>query len=163
MSNMPNNKQLKSEVRRQVRADRNSLSAKYQEQASKQLINQLCQQDLFNQAQHIACFLAFDGEISTQPMIQHVFSNNQSCYLPKLKPLKPNRLWFMPYDSSSQMCNNRFGIPEVDLAVNQAIAPSKLDLVLLPLVAFDKKGSRLGMGGGYYDATFSHQIGRAHV
>jgi len=156
MSNKPNNKQLKSEIRRQIRADRNNFSPEYQNQAANQLIKQLCQQGFFNQAKHIACFLSFDGEISTQPIIQHLFSNNKHCYLPKLKPFKPNRLWFMPYDQASHMIENRYAIPEVDEKVNKAIAPSQLDLVLLPLVAFDNSGSRLGMGGGYYDATFAH-------
>jgi len=156
MSNKPNNKQLKSEIRRQIRADRNNFSPEYQNQAANQLIKQLCQQDLFNQAKRIACFLSFDGEISTQPIIQHLLSNEKYCYLPKLKPFKPNRLWFMPYDHTSQMIENRYAIPEVDEGVNKAIAPSQLDLVLVPLVAFDLNCNRLGMGGGFYDATFAH-------
>jgi len=151
-----NNKQLKSKIRQKIRADRNSLSSEYQNQAANQLIELLSQQALFNQAKHIACFLSFDGEISTKPIIQTLFSQNKSCYLPKLRPFKPNRLWFMPYELSSQMSKNRYGIPEVDLPVNKAIAPSQIDLVLLPLVAFDNSGNRLGMGSGYYDATFAH-------
>ena len=156
MSGKINNKQQKSEIRRKIRKIRNTFSLDYQNQAANRLVEQLLAQQAFNQAKHIACFLSFDGEISTKPLIQAIISNAKQCYLPKLKPYKPNRLWFMPYNQLSLMLNNKYGIPEVDLPVNKAIAPSQLDIVLLPLVAFDCKGNRLGMGGGYYDATFAH-------
>jgi len=156
MSDKTNNKQLKSEIRSQIRKIRNTLDPDYQNKAANLLVDKLQTQQAFNQAKRIACFLSFDGEISTKPLIQEIISNAKQCYLPKLKPYKPNRLWFMPYDQSTPMINNKYGIPEVDLPVNRAIAPSQLDIVLLPLVAFDKNGNRLGMGGGYYDATFAH-------
>ena len=156
MSSNANNKQLKSEIRIQIRQKRKSLSSDYKTNAANQLVNHLENHQIFKKAKNISCFLSFDGEISTNPLIQSIVSNNKQCYLPKLKPFKPYRLWFMPYDGSTLMLNNKYGIPEVDLPINRAIAPSQLDIVLMPLVAFDSKGNRLGMGGGFYDATFAH-------
>jgi len=149
-------KQLKAQIRQSLRLQRKHFSKAEQTLAQTAICKQLIANDLISTHQNIACFLSFDGEISTKNIIKHIFTQQKNCYLPKLKPYKPNRLWFMPYYENSLMKDNRYGIPEVNLSINQAIAVSKIDLVLLPLVAFDKKGNRLGMGGGFYDATFAH-------
>jgi len=153
---MSKNQLLKSEIRLSIRQQRKSYSKEKSLQAGQQLVKNLTENGLLHKHKPITCFLSFDGEISTQPTIQKILSLNGTCYLPKIKPLKPNQLWFMPYDESSEMKFNQFGIPEVDLRANHAKRLSDLDMVLFPLVAFDLKGNRLGMGGGYYDATFAH-------
>jgi 5-formyltetrahydrofolate cyclo-ligase len=153
---MSDNQQLKATIRQSIRIKRKNLTAAEKDLAGKLLSEQLANQPIIAKQQHIACFLSFDGEISTHTIIQQIFQQKQFCYLPKLKPYKPNRLWFMPYTPNSKMQANRFAIDEVDQLPNHAIAISKLDVVLLPLVAFDKQGNRLGMGGGFYDATFAH-------
>ncbi|MEP1743489.1 MAG: 5-formyltetrahydrofolate cyclo-ligase [Kangiellaceae bacterium] len=151
-----NNKITKSQIRQRIRLDRNLLSELDVAGAGEQLSAQLSKHLIIQQGKKVGCFLSFDGEICTKQTLSLINQLGAHCYLPKLRPYKPNRLWFMPYDSSVPMTNNRFGIAEVNLPVSQAIAVSKLDVVLLPLVAFDLKGNRLGMGGGFYDATFSH-------
>ena len=153
---MQNNKQRKSEIRKQIRQNRNNLSANEKASAGESLASLLLKKEIINKKDKVACFLSFDGEISTHAIIHKMADLDCQCFLPKLRPLKPNRLWFMPFSSASTMTNNRLGISEVDLPVNNALPVSKLDIVLLPLVAFDKQGNRLGMGGGFYDATFAH-------
>jgi 5-formyltetrahydrofolate cyclo-ligase len=51
----------------------------------------------------------------------------------------------------SNLIVNQWRIPEPDPATSQKIAPEEIDIVLVPLLAFDKKGYRVGYGGGYYD------------
>ena len=157
---MNKNKSIKSELRRAIRQQRNSYCSDENSRAGILLANNLKKEGLLSEHRAITCFLSFDGEISTQPTIQEILSATKVCYLPKIKPLKPNQLWFMPYDQSSEMKTNRFGIAEVDLRANHAKRLSELNLVLVPLVAFDRNGNRLGMGGGFYDATFAHLRGR---
>jgi 5-formyltetrahydrofolate cyclo-ligase len=60
----------------------------------------------------------------------------------------------MPFQPKQKLIKNRYGILEPPIN-NQRLTPTwSLDLVLMPLVAFDAKGNRLGMGAGFYDRTF---------
>jgi len=154
--------QLKQSIRNQIREQRNCFDRAESLRAGQLLSDQVEKNQLFAKYQNISCFLSFDGEISTQAIIARILAQTKNCFLPKLKPNKPNRLWFMPYNTKSKMTNNRYGIAEVDLPVNRAIAVSKLEIVFMPLVAFDNAGNRLGMGGGYYDATFAHLKNASH-
>lgn len=148
--------QQKKLIRQKIRQIRKSITPEESELAAQKLALRIQNEERYGQAKNIACFISFDAEINTDPLIELLLKDSKNVYLPKLKPIRPNRLWFMPYQKSSRLINNRLGIPEVDLAVNHAIAVSKLDIILMPLVAFDKQGNRLGMGGGFYDATLAH-------
>lgn len=152
--------QQKKIIRQQFRQIRNKITGKQAEQAGLALAEQFKNIPEFQSAKNIACFISFDGEINTKPLIEMIIKDKDVCYLPKLKPNKPNRLWFLPYAKGVQLVNNRLGIPEVDLPVNHALAVSKLDLILIPLVAFDNQGNRLGMGGGFYDTSLAHLSNR---
>jgi 5-formyltetrahydrofolate cyclo-ligase len=152
--------QQKQKIRNKVRKIRSQITGVQATKAGLALAEQLKKNEKYIKAKHIACFLSFDGEIETKALIDMVIKDKGICYLPKLKPTKPNRLWFMPYHSNSKLDKNRLGIPEVNLPVNHAIAVSKIDLILMPLVAFDLEGNRIGMGGGFYDATLSHLVAK---
>lgn len=60
----------------------------------------------------------------------------------------------MQYDEGDALHLNRYSIRE-PVNTSNGVSPTKLDLVVTPLVAFDLQGHRLGTGGGYYDRTFS--------
>ena len=72
-------------------------------------------------------------------------------YLPVLSQRSRNRLCFAPARPGMEFRSNRFGIPEPVVPKNALVRTQDLDLILVPLVAFDARGNRLGMGGGFYD------------
>lgn len=159
-------------LRQQLRAARRALSPQQQRQASLGCLRQLMQNPRFMRSQHLALYLANDGELDPAPIAQQLWKMNKFCYLPVLHPSRPRELWFVRFTPDSPLKPNRFGIGEPDPFKNHQLPAKLLDMVLLPLVGFDRAGGRLGMGGGYYDKTFAfkqakpegkpHLIGLAH-
>lgn len=108
---------------------------------------------VFRNSARIGLYLPNDGEMDPLPLLRRAWSRRKRCYLPVLDRLGSNRLWFVPYRPGDPLRANRFGIPEPVHAARVRVRAHALDLILAPLVAFDRRGNRLGMGGGYYDRS----------
>ena len=147
--------QTVSSLRQQKRMQRQRLPATTQKQNSLKLQHQLTKDGHLKRCRNVACYFANDGEIDPQPIIEHAWSLRKKVYLPILSPLK-NRLYFAPYEKYSKLKNNRFNIPEPVCQPSRWKTAYQLDLLLLPLVAFDTQGNRIGMGGGFYDRTLAY-------
>ncbi|QUM75511.1 5-formyltetrahydrofolate cyclo-ligase [Moritella sp. 24] len=151
----------RTEIRQQIRHRRQQLSTLQQQQASHDLVSQFSQHIHVQSAQHIAIYLHNDGELDTQAVINWCWQQNKHVYIPILHPFSHKQLLFTRLTPTTPLIKNKYGISEPKLDVTQVIPYLDLDLVCSPLVAFDLVGNRLGMGGGYYDRTFSqHQFVR---
>lgn len=111
----------------------------------------------YNRARTLAVFLAFDGEPSLQRLVDSAVRQGKRVFAPVL--LK-NGMRFAPLGDGPTRRRNFFGINEP--APQQLVDARALDLVLTPLVAFDARGVRLGMGRGYYDRAFRFLRHRHH-
>ncbi|WP_332404761.1 5-formyltetrahydrofolate cyclo-ligase [Vibrio metschnikovii] len=146
----------RQQLRGLIRQRRNQLSQAEQQQASQALIQRFIELPEAQTSQHIALYLATDGELNTQPLIEWLWAQGKYVYLPVLHPFSSGHLLFLRYQPTTPMVRNRFAILEPRLN-QQLIQPLKqLDLICTPLVAFDAHGQRLGMGGGYYDRTLAN-------
>lgn len=152
----------RTQLRRLLRQRRRQLSLAEQRRASQRLCRQLrCLSEMLS-ARHVALYLPNDGEIDPVPLLSWLRRRNAHAYLPVLRPLADNALWFVRYDSRTPMIRNRFGIAEPATRFGAHRARRRpawaLDVILLPLVGFDDQGQRIGMGGGFYDRTlaFTH-------
>jgi 5-formyltetrahydrofolate cyclo-ligase len=140
-------------LRKQMRSKRRALTSQAQKKAARRLCKHLLHHPVVAKAQHIAVYLSNDGEIDPSIFAQTALKLGKRVYLPALHPIRKSHLWFGPLQG--RRINNRFGIAEPDPTYNRMFTARTLDLVLVPLVAFDKDGGRLGMGGGFYDRTFA--------
>lgn len=145
----------KKQLRQQMRDSRRALSGSERHEAAARVAQRLLKNRLFQCSHRIALYLPNDGELDPTPLLHAIWRSNKLSYLPVIQPSYSGRLLFASYDANSRMTNNRYGIPEPFVSTCSIVPAWTLDLVLVPLVAFDAKGYRLGMGGGYYDRTFS--------
>ncbi|MAY72179.1 MAG: 5-formyltetrahydrofolate cyclo-ligase [Halomonas sp.] len=152
----------RTELRRELRRRRRALSPRQQRAASQSLLARLRRLPELLSARRVALYLPNDGEIDPRPLLDWLRQRRAQAYLPVLRPLSDNRLWFVRYDEHTPMVANRFGISEPcsrhGAHPSRRLPPWALDAILLPLVGFDDAGQRLGMGGGFYDRTlaFAH-------
>jgi 5-formyltetrahydrofolate cyclo-ligase len=151
-----------ADLRLQKRAQRRALSDAIQAHHADQLNHNIlgCQQ--FLNCQRLACYLPNDGEIDPIPIIENAWRRRKKTYLPVLSPLKDS-LYFAPFTPDFSLTTNKFGIFEPDCHPRYWLRANQIDLMLLPLVAFDDSGNRLGMGGGFYDRSLAHLQLRQHI
>ena len=147
---------LRNQLRQQIRKTRANLTALQQQQAEDSITQQALAFIEERNAQHIALYVSFDGEISTDKLIKNLWAQGKQVYLPVLHPFNPNHLLFLRYLPDTPMLKNKFSIWEPKLNVQNVLPLDELDILFTPLVAFDKQGNRLGMGGGFYDRTLQH-------
>ncbi|MCD8521703.1 MAG: 5-formyltetrahydrofolate cyclo-ligase [Saccharospirillaceae bacterium] len=138
-----------------MRRQRRALNRRQRQQSAQQLLHSLRQSTHFQHSRHIAVYLTNDGEIDTSVFIRDLQRRGKILYLPVLHPLRKGHLSFLPFNRQSRMVKNRFGISEPDFASHRPMPVRFIHLICMPLVAFDKSGNRLGMGGGFYDRTLA--------
>ncbi len=147
-------------LRRKLRHARRQLTPAQQRLAARRLYRQLAQHPRFRRARHIALYLPNDGEIDPRLLLQAAQRRGKATYLPVLNPWPRTRMVFQRIEPGEQLRRNRFGILEPVIRTARQRRVWALDLLLMPLVGFDGKGGRLGMGGGFYDRSLAYRAMR---
>lgn len=146
-----------SHIRKNIRQQRRSFSPAEQQRASSKLLSLILKQDDFRKASNIAFYQAFDGEINPAAAIKAALEQGKHCFLPVINHDNES-MSFVEYTVSSSLEKNHFGILEPRLSPNKALSPERMDVIFMPLVAFDINGTRLGMGKGYYDKNLAFML-----
>lgn len=148
----------KTEIRRQILSKRNALDHMQLASYGKNLAEQLTKHSLFKSARNIASYLPFGKEMPTDSIHTESAHFRKKLFVPKIIKGRLNQMLFCEIHQNSRYRYNSFGIKEP--VSNNLKHARQMDLILMPLVAFDKKGNRLGMGGGYYDRALSFRKNR---
>ncbi|MAL94786.1 MAG: 5-formyltetrahydrofolate cyclo-ligase [Haliea sp.] len=139
-------------LRLQLRQKRLSLPDTLRESAARNLESRLANLECWQSARVIAGYWPNDGEIDPLPLLRAVREAGRQVCLPVLAG--GNTLHFREWLADAVLVKNRFGIPEPP-ATARALAVAELDIVLMPLVGWSRDGTRLGMGGGFYDRSLA--------
>lgn len=140
-------------LRRQLKAARNAFTPTERRTAGRASLRLALRHGLLLRAQRIGFYLPQRGEFDVYPLLNQALWMQRECYLPVL-PRRGRVMQFGRVGRNTRMVPNRFGIPEPIDA--KPLRARQLDLLLMPLVGFDVEGNRLGMGGGFYDATLAY-------
>jgi 5-formyltetrahydrofolate cyclo-ligase len=143
-------------LRKEYRARRNKFTQVEQQQAASALLNRCLDFPPFLKVTSIACYLSNDGEVDTQNIIEYCWQHNISVLLPLISPQNPGYLLFLEHRPQWPLKHNKYGIAEPQFDTQKVVELVDIDIIFTPLVAFDKTGNRLGMGGGYYDRTLAN-------
>lgn len=145
------------ELRDQMRQRRRDLPPARRITAANALAEHLLALPFAPVAGYVAGYWAMDGEIALHTWQLNLPPDCVYC----LPVLNGERLAFAPWRPGDPLASNRYGIPEPDLAPTSLLRPEDMAMVVLPLVAFDLHGARLGMGGGWYDRSFAFRQKRS--
>ncbi|MEK6731547.1 MAG: 5-formyltetrahydrofolate cyclo-ligase [Pseudomonadota bacterium] len=148
---------VRDKIRKLMRAEREKLSKKDQQTVAEKITQKLIESEIFQTSQRIACYIQYQAEVDTHRIIRAIGDADKICYLPVLTG---KHLSFVEYAFGDTLKENKFGILEPILSPSRMAALNDLDLVLTPLVAFDRQQHRLGTGAGFYDRTFEQSGSR---
>ncbi len=140
----------KARLRTLMRAVRRQLKPCAHTQASNAVLSHALAADLFLSGQRVAAYLASGSELSLKPLLAVLLARGVFVYLPKVLA-QDGVMHFLRYHGEAHLEPGKFGIFAPDSKSVDAVTASELDIILLPLLAFDAQGYRLGQGGGYYD------------
>ena len=150
---MTNSEASKSELRTLLRQRRRDIPLDQRLAAADAALKHLSRLSLWQSCRTLALYSAADGELDPAAIASEARTRDVACFLPLLQA--DRSLAFALWDSHSPLHTSHLGILEPGPAA-QRCEIADIDIMLVPLVGWDRSGTRLGMGGGYYDRTLQH-------
>ncbi len=151
----------KSTLRRRLRALRNRIPPTQRKSAARRIERLAVGTRFLARGRRIGFYMPSKGEADILPLLNRALWMGVECYLPVVPPRAGRwhgrkRLWFTRLgDVQRHWSLNRYGIPEYGLRHDRRRV-WRLDVLFLPMIGFDAEGYRMGMGGGYYDASLAY-------
>jgi 5-formyltetrahydrofolate cyclo-ligase len=139
-------KRAKRALRREIIARRDALPERHRAAASVAITDRLAALPEYRAAGSAMAFWSFGSEVDTGPLIERLMAEGKTVALPRIEGSDVVPVAFVPGDPTTE---TSFGALEP--AGGRVLDPAELDLVIVPGVAFDRSGDRVGYGAGYYD------------
>ena len=144
-----------NKIRNTIKDKRSNLSKKDVHSTSKLIVEKIQSFEFSKELTKIGIYYPIKNEVDMHQLCEILWQENRQVFLPIIEKKK---LLFGEYKNTSELKNNRFHIPEPIVDQKFQISAFELDLIFMPLIAFDPLGNRIGMGGGFYDRTLEKKI-----
>lgn len=152
----------KAALRAALRARRAAISAADRHCAALHLVSHALRHRLLARKRRIGFYVPAKSEIDVLPLLERATDMGADCYLPVVPGRNLRKLWFVRLGDRPAWALNRYGIPEYQHPSARKVRAYQLDILFMPLLGFDARGWRIGMGGGYYDASLARLNRRRH-
>lgn len=139
----------KKDLRASIKQKRRALSIEYRQQASRKMQAELTRLPCYQAAEYIMLYMAMQDEVQLDELIAMVLKDGKKAAIPLVTGA--GLMEAVELSDMADLVPDKYGIKTVSEEKRRLIAPDKIDLIIVPGVAFDKAGHRLGMGGGFYD------------
>ncbi|MDG6218688.1 MAG: 5-formyltetrahydrofolate cyclo-ligase, partial [Candidatus Thermoplasmatota archaeon] len=137
-----------------INQQRKNKTQKYIFLNSERIIERILDLEFFQDSTNILFYVSYDNEVCTHQLIKNSLSFGKKVYVP-LSERKTHTLTISKLFDYNDLIPGTFGILEPKKEKQHLVPINVLDLILVPGIGFDKKGNRLGQGGGYYDWLLS--------
>ena len=144
-------KEWRNNARNEIRQKRKALHEDEVAKCSELVRRVVLEHEFLKQNRCIASYHSFSGEIDTVEINKALRLAGHHMALPVIHLEEKGLMDFYSYEKPEDLILNRFKIPEPVVSAENLVQPHNLEVVIVPLVGFNEKGERLGMGGGYYD------------
>ena len=140
----------KRDLRRRMLACRRALSVEERASRSAAITEKLLSLEAVQKARTVFAYAAMEDEVQTEPLVASLLDRGKRVAIPLVIGKRSMEAALVP--SMGALETGAYGILTVRAERREILAPQEIDCVIVPGVAFGLDGSRLGMGGGYYDA-----------
>ena len=149
-------------ARRRLRALRLDIEPRQRAAAESAIWATLRGLRIFRRGDRVAFYLPLPGEVDLRPCLIEAWRRGVECYVPRIVSRRRRLMTFAALAPGTTARPNHYGIEE-PAATSRSLAAAGLDVVLVPVVGYDRRGNRLGMGAGFYDRALRRRLdtGRA--
>lgn len=142
----------KKTLRKQIREQKRAMTPEQIATASEKLVQMFLGTELYRQAETIYGYLPYNQEVRTVPLLQQALADGKRVAVPKVYE---DEMKFIYMTDLTQVAEGYAGIPEP--IADDPVADDPTALVLMPGMAFDTQGHRIGYGGGFYDRFLAEE------
>ena len=139
-------------LRKEILTKRKNIDIVEKEKMDRKICDKFYESKYYRDAKNIFIYISYDSEINTKEIINKALMDNKKIYVPRTE-FKTRLMDAVEIISLDNLIESEYGILEPSIGESH-IEPNELDLIVVPGVAFDRNGGRIGYGAGFYDRYF---------